>query len=104
MVSTADPLSITHADLRIRQIGEPSILSPMAGLVQGRVSSPHYVHESDRVLLDDTVGRAAAEGTHAFVSGPYRFEVMPGVGHFIADQAPDRLNELLLVHVARHPV
>jgi 6-phosphofructokinase 1 len=60
MVSTADPLSITHADLRIRQIGEPSILSPMAGLVQGRVSSPHYVHESDRVLLDDTVGRAEA--------------------------------------------
>ena len=60
MVSTADPLSITPADLRIRRIGEPSILSPMAGLVQGRVSSPHYVHESDRVLLDDTVGRAEA--------------------------------------------
>ncbi|HEY2006123.1 MAG TPA: 6-phosphofructokinase, partial [Solirubrobacteraceae bacterium] len=59
-MSTADPLSITQADLRIRQIGEPSILSPMAGLVQGRVSSPHYVHESDRVLLDDTVGRAEA--------------------------------------------
>jgi pimeloyl-ACP methyl ester carboxylesterase len=38
------------------------------------------------------------------VSGPYRFEVLPGVGHFIADQAPDRLNELLLAHVARHPV
>ena len=55
MVSTADPLSITPADLRIRRIGEPAILSPMAGLVQGRVSSPHYVHESDRVLLDDTV-------------------------------------------------
>jgi pimeloyl-ACP methyl ester carboxylesterase len=52
---------------------------------------------------DDTVGRAAAEGTHAFVSGPYRFEVLPGVGHFIADQAPDRLNELLLAHVAQHP-
>ncbi len=60
MVSTADPLSITPADLRIRRIGEPAILSPMAGLVQGRVSSPHYVHESDRVLLDDTVERAEA--------------------------------------------
>ena len=32
----------------------------MAGLVQGRVSSPHYVHESDRVLLDDTLGGAEA--------------------------------------------
>jgi pimeloyl-ACP methyl ester carboxylesterase len=53
---------------------------------------------------DDTVGRAAAEGTRDFVSGPYRFEILPGVGHFAADQAPDRINELLLAHLARHPV
>ena len=53
---------------------------------------------------DDTVGRTAAEGTGEFVSAPYRFEVLPGVGHFIADQAPDRLNELLLAHLAKHPV
>jgi pimeloyl-ACP methyl ester carboxylesterase len=53
---------------------------------------------------DDTVGRPAAEGTGEFVSAPYRFEVLPGVGHFIADQAPDRLNELLLAHLAKHPV
>jgi 6-phosphofructokinase 1 len=60
MVSTADPLSITPADLRIRRLGEPAVVSPMAGLVQGRVSSPHYVHESDRVLLDDTIEGAEA--------------------------------------------
>ena len=60
MVSTADPLSITPAALRVRRLGEPGILSPMAALVQGRVSSPHYVHESDRVLLDDTVEGAVA--------------------------------------------
>jgi 6-phosphofructokinase 1 len=60
MASTADPLSITHADLRVSRLGEPSFLSPMAGLVQGRASSPHYVHESDRVLLDDTLEGAAA--------------------------------------------
>jgi 6-phosphofructokinase 1 len=60
MVSTADPLSITPADLRVRRLGEPAVVSPMAGLVQGRVSSPHYVHESDRVLLDDTLDGAEA--------------------------------------------
>src|ERR1700722_5858114 len=60
MVSTADPLSITPADLYVRRVGEPAILSPMAGLVQGRVSSPRYVHESDRVLLDDTLDGAEA--------------------------------------------
>jgi pimeloyl-ACP methyl ester carboxylesterase len=53
---------------------------------------------------DDTVGRIAAEGTKDFVSAPYRFEVLPGVGHFAADQAPDRVNELLLSHLAAHPV
>jgi pimeloyl-ACP methyl ester carboxylesterase len=53
---------------------------------------------------DDTVGRAAAEGTEDFVAAPYRFEVLAGVGHFAADQAPDRVNELLLEHVAAYPV
>jgi pimeloyl-ACP methyl ester carboxylesterase len=53
---------------------------------------------------DDTIGRAAAEGTEDFVAAPYRFEVLAGVGHFAADQAPDRVNELLLEHVAAYPV
>jgi pimeloyl-ACP methyl ester carboxylesterase len=53
---------------------------------------------------DDTVGRAAAEGTREFVSGPYRFEALPGIGHFAADAAPDLVNALLLAHLARHPV
>ena len=38
---------------------------------------------------DDTVGRVAAEGTVDFIAAPYRFEVLPGVGHFAADQAPE---------------
>jgi pimeloyl-ACP methyl ester carboxylesterase len=53
---------------------------------------------------DDTVGRSAAEGTKDFVSAPYRFEALAGVGHFAADQVPDRVNELLLQHVAAYPV
>jgi pimeloyl-ACP methyl ester carboxylesterase len=52
---------------------------------------------------DDTVGRTAAEGTVDLVAAPYRFEVFPGVGHFAADQAPDRVSELLLEHVAAYP-
>ena len=53
---------------------------------------------------DDTVGRIAAEGTADFVAAPYCFEVLPGVGHFAADQAPDRVNALLLRHLAAYPV
>jgi pimeloyl-ACP methyl ester carboxylesterase len=52
---------------------------------------------------DDTVGRVAAEGTSDFVTGPYQFEILTGVGHFAAEQAPDRVNELLLAHLAKHP-
>ena len=52
---------------------------------------------------DDTVGRIAAEGTADFVSAPFSFEVLPGVGHFAADQAPERVCELMLRHIAAHP-
>src|SRR5882724_224440 len=51
---------------------------------------------------DDTVGRTAAEGTKDFIAAPYHFEVLPGVGHFAADQAPERVCELLLAHVETH--
>ena len=53
---------------------------------------------------DDTVGRIAAEGTVDFVAAPYRFVVLPGVGHFAADQAPDRVSELMREHLRTYPV
>ncbi len=53
---------------------------------------------------DDTVGRAAAEGTGEFIAADYQFAVLPGVGHYAADQVPDRVTKLLLEHLARHPV
>jgi pimeloyl-ACP methyl ester carboxylesterase len=52
---------------------------------------------------DDTVGRMAAEGTREFVAASYQFVELPGVGHFAADQAPDRVTGLLLAHLAAHP-
>jgi pimeloyl-ACP methyl ester carboxylesterase len=53
---------------------------------------------------DDTVGPAAAEGTGDFIAAPYCFEILKGVGHFAADQVPDRVSELLLEHVKAYPV
>src|ERR1700744_6013364 len=54
MVSTGNQLLIDVADLAVDRLGEPAVVSPMAGMLRGRASSPHYVHESDSVLLDDT--------------------------------------------------
>jgi pimeloyl-ACP methyl ester carboxylesterase len=53
---------------------------------------------------DDTVGRPAAEGTRDFIAAPYRFVALPGVGHFAADQVPDRVSELMLEHLRTYPV
>jgi pimeloyl-ACP methyl ester carboxylesterase len=47
---------------------------------------------------DGTVGRPAAELTQKFVTGPYRFVQIEGGGHFIVDQFPDRVTQLLIEH------
>jgi pimeloyl-ACP methyl ester carboxylesterase len=53
---------------------------------------------------DATVGPDAAHGTREFVGAAYAMEVLPGVGHFVMDQAPAKATELLLAHLAKHPV
>jgi pimeloyl-ACP methyl ester carboxylesterase len=49
---------------------------------------------------DPAIGRAGAEATADHVTGPYRFVVLEGVDHWIPEHAADRVNELLLSHVA----
>ena len=49
---------------------------------------------------DTALGRQAAQATARYVTGPYRFEVLEGVGHWIPETAPDRLTDVLLDHLA----
>jgi pimeloyl-ACP methyl ester carboxylesterase len=49
---------------------------------------------------DAAIGRVAAEGTGAHVQGPYRFEVLEGVSHWVPETAPDQLSALLVGHLA----
>jgi len=49
---------------------------------------------------DTALGREGAELTEKYVEGPYRFEIIEGVGHWIPEEAADRLNELLREHFA----
>jgi pimeloyl-ACP methyl ester carboxylesterase len=53
-----------------------------------------YVWSTNDVAL----GRAAAERTARYVSGPYRFEVLDGVSHWIPEEVPDEIARLLLDH------
>lgn len=52
---------------------------------------------------DATVGPDAAKGTGEFVVAPYAMEVLPGVGHFVMDQAAAKATELVLAHIGCHP-
>jgi 6-phosphofructokinase 1 len=59
VVNTDDQLTITPADLIIETLGPARFDSPLAGQMRSRASSVNYVHDTDRVLLDDTVAMAA---------------------------------------------
>lgn len=68
------------------------------GLVEGLgpITTPTmYVWSTD----DPALGREAAEATRDCVAGPYRFEVLDGVNHWVPETAPDDLNRLLLEHL-----
>ena len=65
----------------------------------GAITVPTLYVWSDN---DIALGRRAAEATVEWVSGPYRFEVLEGVSHWIPETAPVELNRLLLEHLAAH--
>jgi pimeloyl-ACP methyl ester carboxylesterase len=48
---------------------------------------------------DASVGRRAAELTREFVTGPYRFVAIEGGGHFIVNQFPARVSQLIIGHM-----
>ncbi len=49
---------------------------------------------------DQAFGRAAAEATADHVIGPFTFEVLENVSHWIPEMAPAELSELLIRHLA----
>jgi len=106
----ANRVPVEATEQHIKVIGNEAAMS--GALAWYRARGTHHKPVGNTVVptlyiwgdADDTVGRAAAEGTVDCISGPYRFEILPGVGHFAADQAPERVSELLLAHLAAHPV
>jgi pimeloyl-ACP methyl ester carboxylesterase len=89
-----EPGAMTAA-LNWYRASEPAALAAV-----GQVSVPTLFVWS---TSDVGIGRKAAEATAEWVSGPYRFEVLEGVSHWIPETAPDALSALLLEHLATHP-
>ena len=49
---------------------------------------------------DTAFARSTADATADYVEGPFRYEVLDGVSHWIPDEVPDVVNELLLDQLA----
>ena len=87
-------------------LGEPAALEAalawyraagsLTAVEVGPIAAPTLYVWGDR---DATVGPLAARWTADFVTGSFRFEVMPGVGHFVTDEAPEATTRLLLSHL-----
>ena len=69
-------------------------LADLDGL--GAITAPTMHVWSD---ADAALGPTAAHATGEHVSGPYRFEVLHGVSHWVPEQAPKELVRLLLEHL-----
>jgi pimeloyl-ACP methyl ester carboxylesterase len=67
----------------------------------GKITVPTmYVwSDNDAALLPK-----AAYETERYVAADYRFEVMPGVSHWIPEEKADELSDLLLEWFAAHPI
>jgi len=72
-------------------------LRPFADAKPTRVSTPTLLIWSTR---DAYVHEKGVRSTARFTRGPYRLEILEGVSHWIPEQAPDRVAELLLPHLA----
>jgi pimeloyl-ACP methyl ester carboxylesterase len=48
---------------------------------------------------DVALGREGAELTGAYVDAPYRLEILAGISHWIPNEAPERLAEIVLARV-----
>ena len=92
---------------RVRAMSEPGLLTAALNWYRainfdllrdvGHVAVPTlYVWSTGDVAL----AREGAEATARHVDGPYRFEVLTGVSHWIPEEVPDVLNRFLLEHLA----
>jgi pimeloyl-ACP methyl ester carboxylesterase len=106
-VMAQDGLGAEWADAYARAMAQPGALS--AALAWYRAATPFSLR-APRVGVptlyvwgsgDSALGPTAAVTTGRWVTGPYRFEVLPGAGHWLPEQHAEELGRLLLEHLRR---
>jgi pimeloyl-ACP methyl ester carboxylesterase len=97
-----------RVELFVRRLSEPGALTCVfnwyraldAGILlvplAGRVTvSTAYVYSTKELAI----GPDAARATAAWVDAPYRFEIWPGLTHWLPEEAPEKSNRFLLQHL-----
>ncbi|MEU5850052.1 alpha/beta fold hydrolase [Saccharopolyspora shandongensis] len=96
-----------HVDDYVQRLTEPGALTAAlnwyrAMRYSGRIGPVEvptlYVWSTE----DTAVGSTAALATGDHVTGPYRFEMLEDVSHWIPEEAPETFTRLLLQHLVAH--
>lgn len=102
-------IAAADADVYLRTLGEDGALESAINWYRASVIAAPMPPVSMPTLYiwgsaDASVGRRAAELTEQFVRAPYEFVEIRDGGHFLVDQYPDRISELLLAHLRRFAI
>jgi pimeloyl-ACP methyl ester carboxylesterase len=94
-------------DEYVRRLSEPGALTAALNWYRagrpggkiGKIAVPTmYVWTTEDVAF----GSVAAFDTENWVTGPYRFEMLEDVSHWVAEEAPEALTSLLVEHLSAH--
>ena len=103
-------LTADHAGEYVARLAQPGALTAALNWYRAmpltpprsvrRVTAPTlYVWSTD----DPFLNRAAAEATARWVDGPYRFEALDGASHWLPEQHPETVADLVTAHVRANP-
>ncbi|MFE9017902.1 alpha/beta fold hydrolase [Streptomyces sp. NPDC007808] len=95
------------ADAYVRHLSRPGALTAALNWYRaGRPDGPIGAVDVPTLYVwstqDSAFGAAAAQETGRWVKGPYRFETLHGVSHWVPEEAPDTLSRVLLEHLGEH--
>ncbi|MCX5172998.1 alpha/beta fold hydrolase [Streptomyces antibioticus] len=91
-------------DAYVRHLSRPGALTAALNWYRaGRPSHPIGTIDVPTLYVwstqDTAFGPTAAQETGRWVTAPYHFETLPDTTHWIPEEAPDTLNDLLLEHL-----
>lgn len=96
-----------HVDAYVQRLSEPGALSAALNYYRadrpdaavGKIQVPTlYVWGTEDIALGPTAARA----TEDWVSGPYAFHALHGISHWVPDEAPEVLTNLIVDHLNEH--